>query len=83
MTDWYTSFSNSKPSDLDSDSSQSCVFQRRNPHIVSINSPLGGTYDFWQYEERKLSRDEYRCLLLEDELTQTQLALTELYESLL
>lgn len=54
--------------------------------LISIIYHEFGTSEFWQYDERKLTKDEYNALraeLLETELTNTQLALTELYESIL
>ena len=73
---WYTVNSFVKPAEFDSDSSKVYVYQRRN--IIQSD-------DGFQYEERKLSKDEFlqfRIQTLEDENLQLQLALTELYEEL-
>lgn len=67
-----------KPLEFDSTSSKAYVYQRRN--ITKLDSGI------WQYEERKLTHDEYnklRIQQLEDENTNLQLALAELYENLL
>ena len=73
---WYTAFSNIMPAEFDSDSSKIYVYQRRN--IIQSD-------DGFQYEERKIPKDEFlqfRIKSLEDENLQLQLALTELYEEL-
>ena len=73
---WYTVNSFVKPAEFDSDSSKVYVYQRRN--IIQSD-------DGFQYEERKISKDEFlqfRIQTLEDENLQLQLALTELYEEL-
>ena len=74
---WYSAFSNVMPAEFDSDSSKTYVYQRRN--IIQSG-------DGFQYEERKIPKDEFlqlRINSLEDENTQLQLALTELYEEFL
>ncbi|MBQ7630959.1 MAG: hypothetical protein IJS81_12240 [Selenomonadaceae bacterium] len=87
MTDWQIVFGSQavKPAELDSTSSKVYVYQRRN--IQRVTQTLDDvTSEFWQYEERKLSREEYLKLQvdqLENENTNLQLALTELYENLL
>lgn len=80
MTEWQLVYGSQKhkPSELDTASSNFFVYQRRNIERVSLNDEHG-QYEMWQYEERKLTKDEY-AEMLEDELTATQLALTELYE---
>ena len=84
MTDWQIVHGSQedKPTELDTTSSESYIYQRRNVKRVTAEGELG-TYEQWQYEERKLTRDEYNAIraeLLETELTNTQLALVELYE---
>ncbi len=81
MTEWQTVFGSQehKPSELDTASSSFFVYQRRNIQRVTFTDEMQGTSEMWQYEERKLTKDEY-AEMLEDELTATQLALTELYE---
>lgn len=74
MSDWYQVSSDSKPAEFDSTSSKVCVYQRKN--IVQSDSG-------WLYDERKLSFDEFQQLRirqLEEELTQMQLALVDMYE---
>ena len=84
MTDWQIVHDSQedKPAELDTTSSEIYIYQRRN--IQRVTDDLDGkAYECWQYEERKLTRDEYNAIraeLLEAELTNTQLALVELYE---
>ncbi len=87
MTNWQIVHGSQdvKPAEFDTTSSAVYVYQRRNVKRVSTENEFG-TSEYWQYDERKLTRDEYNALraeLLETELTNTQLALTELYENLL
>ncbi len=82
MTDWYKVHGSVKPAEFDATSSKFFVYQRRNAQLVTLENDFGGTYETWQYEERKLSHGEYEKLLA-DENTNLQLALTELYESFL
>lgn len=79
---WYIAFCNFKPPEIDTASSSKYVYLRRNFQFVTIDEN-GFSQDYWQYEERKLTHDEYRILQLEDENTNLQLALTELYEKFL
>ena len=74
------------PLELDTTSSDFFVYQRRNIERMIAEDLDGKIYEFWQYEERKLTKEEYAAIHvaeLEDELTQTQLALIELYEALI
>ena len=87
MTDWKKVFGSQdvKPAEFDSTSSPSTVYQRKNIERVTIKSVFGDS-DFWQYDERTMSHDEYsklRAELLENEVTNLQLALVELYENLI
>ena len=87
MTDWQIvhSSQDTMPAEFDTTSSAYYVYQRRNVRRVTTEDEFG-TSEFWQYDERKLTKDEYNALraeLLETELTNTQLALVDLYESLL
>lgn len=78
MTEWIQAQgSGAKPAEFETESSAYVVYQRRN--ITQ------GEYGFWNYEERTMTKAEYsqmREAELEEELTQTQLALAELYESM-
>ena len=74
---WQTVYGSIKPAEFDTTSSKVYVYQRRNVQRDG---------DSWQYEERKLTHDEYQKLRIEQlevENTNLQLALTELYENLL
>ena len=80
MTEYHEAASFYKPEEFDTTSSAVVVYQRRNIQLVN---DFGKQY--WLYEEREMTKDEYsriREAELEDELTQTQLALAELYESM-
>lgn len=81
MIDWQKVYDTQeqKPSELDTTSSAVYVYQRRNIERVTVEDETSGTYQMWEYEERKLTKDEYAAML-EEELTQTQLALIEIYE---
>ena len=86
MTDWYTARGSIEPAVFDATSSKFYVYQRRNPQLVTLQNEFGGSSQCWQYEERKLTHGEFYKLQisqLEDENTNLQLALTELYENLL
>ena len=85
MTDWKKVSGSQavKPAEFDTTSSPSTVYQRKNIERVTFENDFGGTSDFWQYDERTMSHDEYsklRAELLENEVTNLQLALVELYE---
>ena len=85
MTEWEQVYGDEKPLETDSDSSQFFVYQRKNIERVTVENE-GVTYETWRYDERKLTKDEYarmREAELEEELTQTQLALAELYEGMI
>lgn len=88
MTDWQIVHGSqeAKPAELDTTSSKVYVYQRRNVQRVTVeDSEFGTTNEFWQYEERKLTREEWanmRAAALEEELTQAQLALVEIYEQI-
>ena len=69
-----------KPSALDTSSSAFFVYQRRNIERVTYPDEMSdSTYEIWEYEERKLTKDEY-AKMVEEELTAIQLALVEMYE---
>ena len=89
MTEWTTVHGSQaeKPSEFDTTSSAVVVYQRRNVKRIEIENQDGSISELWEYEERKMSRDEYAFIMsernakLEDELTNLQLALCELYEA--
>ena len=88
MTDWQMVYGSqdTMPAEFDTTSSAYYVYQRRNVQRVTTTDFDGNSYEYWQYDERKLTHAEYNALradLLEQELTNTQLALVDLYESLL
>jgi RPA family protein len=80
MTEWTETMSYGKPAEFETESSAYLVYQRRNIRQVEDNGEK-----FWMCEERTLTKAEYsqmREAELEEELTQTQLAMVEMYESL-
>ena len=79
---WKISYSDVEPAAVDSSISEKFVYLRRNIQKVTVDE-FGYPYEMWQYEERKLTKDEYRISQLEDENTNLQLALTELYEKVI
>ena len=82
MTDWKTvqGTQENKPLELDTTSSSFCIYRRRNIERITVEDMDGNTSELWQYEEQKLTPEEFRIVALEDELNKTQLAIVELYE---
>lgn len=81
---WKIVYSDIEPATVDSSISDSTVYLRRNIKRVTINDDV--SYEVWQYEELQLSHAEYaqmRIAELEEENTNLQLALTELYEKVI
>ena len=61
MTEW-TKVQGSqpeKPEEFYTTSSEVIVYQRRNIERVNIKNEDGTTSELWEYDERKLTRDEY------------------------
>ena len=89
MTEWITvhSSQSEEPKEFDTKSSSFFVYQRRNVKRVEVYNVDDVASELWEYEERKMSRDEYAFMMsernaeLENELTSLQLALCELYET--
>lgn len=80
MTEWKTVQGSQaeKPGEFDVGASPTTVYQRRNVRNVD---------GLWEYDERTMTHEEFAALLaqmdaakFEDELTDVQLALVELYE---
>ena len=75
---WQTVCGAKPMSEFDTTSSKCFIYQRKNIR------PFG---NLWMYDEQILTKDEYekelRIKTLEAENTQLQLAITELYESML
>lgn len=68
MTDWKTVYGSQteKPLEFDTASSKIFVYQHKNIERVTVeNSISGGVSELWQYEERKLSREEYAIIIAE------------------
>ena len=96
MTDWKKVQGSQveKPQEFDTTSSSVVVYQRRNIERVTIEDEMSGeTYEVWEYEERKLTHEEYAVVRSEalqeavDEANETALtglmATTDLYEELI
>ena len=41
------------------------VYQRRNIERITIEDEMLGTTEMWQYEERKLTKDEYAAMVVD------------------
>jgi hypothetical protein len=89
MKDWkkVQGSQETKPAEFDTTSSPTTVYQRRNVQRVTVSNGDGTTSELWEYAERTMTHEEFAALLaqmdaerLENELTDVQMALTELYE---
>ena len=56
---WYRSQSMDRPLELDMDSSPTTVFMRKNIEEVEKEDTEGQTYTEYEYDEAKLSKEEY------------------------
>lgn len=62
MTDWYKSEAAHEPLLIDCNSSPTTVFLRRN--VKKVTREMDGmTYEAWEYEECKMSHNEYENYL--------------------
>ena len=62
MTDWkkVQGSQETRPEELDTTSSAFYVYHRKNIERVTVeDSMTGDSYEVWQYDERKLTRDEF------------------------
>ena len=61
MTEWQKVYGSQseKPSALDTNSSAFFVYQRKNIERVTSTDEQGSSYEMWEYDERKLTKDEY------------------------
>ena len=48
-----------RPGEIDTTSSAVYVYQRRNIERITVENMDGSTTQLWQYDERKMSREEY------------------------
>ena len=73
MTDWklVQGSQDEKPAELDTTSSASTVYQRRNIERITVTYD-DTTTELWQYEEREMTREEY--FILSAETTQATMA---------
>lgn len=74
MTDWkivYSDVNDPKPAEVDTTSSQTVVYERKNFEEVTIPATQEGESDIvcWQYEERELTKEEYNTASLAAEMT--------------
>lgn len=74
MTQWQKVFGTQaeKPAELDTASSPTTVYQRRNIKAAVHEDGQGQQVQGWEYEERQLGADEYERLLAEEESPATQ-----------
>ena len=66
MTDWkkVQGSQAEKPKEFDTTSSAVVVYQRKNIERITVEDEMSGeTYELWQYDERKMSREEYAVLI--------------------
>lgn len=49
----------SRPDESDTTSSEVVVYQRRNIERITVENADGTKTELWQYEERKMTRQEY------------------------
>ena len=79
MTDWTKAEASSSPSEFDTTSSETTVYQRRSITKETREAPDGSASVVYVYEERKLTRADYAELLAKqnsdaiDELVLSQL----------
>lgn len=60
MTEWIkVQGSPEKQEEFDTTSSEVYVYQRKNFHKITITSESGINTELWEYDERKLTKDEY------------------------
>lgn len=64
MTDWkkVQGSQPERPAEVDTTSSASTVYQRRNIEQITVENGDGTTTELWQYEEREMTREEYFIL---------------------
>lgn len=55
-----------RPSEIDTTSSKTVVYLRKNIERVEHTDEQGNTYYLWEYEETQLTHDEYSLYLQED-----------------
>lgn len=61
MTDWKKVQGSQavRPEEIDTATSAAVVYQRKNIERVTVESEDGSATEFWQYEEREMTHDEY------------------------
>lgn len=71
MTDWrkVQGSQEEKPAEFDTVSSKVYVYQRRNVERISEETEQG-TVEYWQYDERKMSRGEYAEMMTDKQASQ-------------
>ena len=64
MTDWkkVQGSQPERPAEVDTTSSASTVYQRRNVERITVENGDGTTTELWQYDEREMTREEYFIL---------------------
>ena len=85
MSNWYSGESTVNPALIDTNSSKRYVYVRRNvEQHERIDEMTGETVTYYSFEEMKIPRDVYDIFVktdaLENEILDTQEALTAIYE---
>lgn len=67
MTDWkkVQGSQSEKPAEFDATTSAVVVYQRKNIERITVTNDDGSTTELWQYDERKMTREEYTELRAE------------------
>ena len=55
-----------RPLEIDTTSSKSVVYLRKNIERVEHEDEQGNVYELWEYDEAQLTSDEYSIFLQED-----------------
>ena len=71
MTEWKVVQGSqpNRPTEFDTTSSATTVYQRRNIHTTTVEEENGETVILWEYDERELTRDEFTGLSLQNALS--------------
>lgn len=71
MTNWklIQGSQSTKPTEVDTHSSPTTVYLRRNIEQIEVEDEMGKT-TMWQYEEREMTKEEYSQYLIVQESTE-------------
>lgn len=68
MKDWKAVQSTAQPSEVEAGLSPTTVYLRRNITKTEIEGMDGETCEYWNYEEKELTTDEYNSMLMLEEI---------------